>query len=82
MQDLGAELHAVRVYHHGRYDDVHQQIGKRLFVFQLEHAGFDRHHACADQQEQDRDLLRGDESQFHKISSSKVVTDILRKIQH
>ena len=34
-QDLGAELHAVRVYHHGRYDDVHQQIGKRLFVFQL-----------------------------------------------
>lgn len=66
-QNLGAELHAVRVYHHGRHNDVHQQIGKRLLVFQLEHAGFDRHHACADQQEQDRDLLRGDESQFHKI---------------
>lgn len=66
-QDLGAEFHAVRVYHHGRHNDVHQQIGKRLLVFQLEHAGFDRHHACADQQEQDRDLLRGDESQFHKI---------------
>ena len=51
-QDLGAELHAVRVYHHGRHDDVHQQIGKRLLVFQLEHTGLDRHHACADQQEQ------------------------------
>ena len=48
VQDLGAELHAVRVYHHGRYDDVHQQIGKRLFVLQLEHTGLDRHHACAD----------------------------------
>ena len=67
VQDLGAELHAVRVYHHGWHNDVHQQIGKRLFVFQLEHTGLDRHHACADQQEQDRDLLRGDESQFHCI---------------
>ena len=31
VQDLGAELHAVRVYHHGRHNDV-QDVYKRQML--------------------------------------------------
>ena len=35
-QDFKAELHLIGVYDHGRDHDVDQQIGQRLFVFQLQ----------------------------------------------
>ena len=82
-QDFKAELHLIGVYDHGRDHDVDQQIGQRLFVFQLQDTRFDSQRAHPNEQKQHNDLLGADKCQLHKESSLQSrQSKTLRRIQH
>ena len=82
-QDFKAELHLIGVYDHGRDHDVDQQIGQRLFVFQLQDTRFDSQRAHPNEQKQHNDLLGADKCQLHKESSLRSrQSKTLRRIQH
>ena len=61
----GIVLDHIAVQHHGRDDQVQQQIGQDGFFFRFEHARFAADRTGQDHKQQLRHLFGRDNSKFH-----------------